>query len=270
MDVSERRNLIAEQISSSGEVEFASLAESFGVSEMTIRRDLEVLETQGILRRVLGGAISLKGTSAEPPFESRASAAAQEKEHIAEAVVDLLSPGETVLLDSGSTVLSVARAIRKRNLELTIVTPSALAGLELSDVPGVTVYLVGGLLRPHELSLIGPDTIESLRRFNCDTYVMGVAGVDALGGISEYHYDEAHVKEAGMNSSLRVIVAADQSKLGRTAMVKIAELSEISDLVTDAPLKNPTVKAAMRQGVNVVSVQRSASSAITQSERKSS
>lgn len=269
MDVSERRNLIAEQVGKSGEVEFSALAESLGVSEMTIRRDIEILETQGVLRRVLGGAISLKGTSAEPPFESRASAAAQEKEHIAEAVVNLLSPGETVLLDSGSTVLSVARAIRKRNLELTIVTPSALAGLELSDVPGVTVYLVGGLLRPHELSLIGPDAIDSLSKFNCDTYVMGVAGVDALGGISEYHYDEAHVKEAGMRSSRRVIVAADQSKLGRSAMVKIAELSEISELVTDAPLKNTTVKAAVRQGVNVISVQRSASADIATLERKS-
>jgi DeoR/GlpR family transcriptional regulator of sugar metabolism len=255
MDVSERRSLIAEKVTSSGEVEFAVLAESLGVSEMTIRRDIEFLENQGVLRRILGGAISLQGTSAEPSFDSRASAAAREKEHIAEAVVDLLVPGETVLLDSGSTVLSVARAIRKRGIELTVVTPSALAGLELSDAPGVTVYLLGGLLRPHELSLIGPDTISAIERFNCDTYVMGVAGVDAIGGISEYHYEEAHVKEAGMKSAKHIIVAADQTKLGRSALVKIAELSEISVLVSDAPRRHRTLSAAVKAGVQVVSAE---------------
>jgi DeoR/GlpR family transcriptional regulator of sugar metabolism len=255
MDVHERRSFIADRVTSSGEVEFAVLAETLGVSEMTIRRDIEFLESEGVLRRILGGAISLQGTSAEPSFDSRASASAREKEHIAEAVVDLLVPGETVLLDSGSTVLSVAREIRKRGLELTVVTPSALAGLELSDSPGVTVYLIGGLLRPHELSLIGPETINAIERFNCDTYVMGVAGVDAIGGISEYHYEEAHVKEAGMKVATRVIVAADQTKLGRSALVKIADLSDISILVSDAPKRNRTVAAATRLGVQVVSVQ---------------
>jgi DeoR/GlpR family transcriptional regulator of sugar metabolism len=255
MDVHERRSFIADRVTSSGEVEFAVLAETLGVSEMTIRRDIEFLESEGVLRRILGGAISLQGTSAEPSFDSRASASAREKEHIAEAVVDLLVPGETVLLDSGSTVLSVAREIRKRGLELTVVTPSALAGLELSDSPGVTVYLIGGLLRPHELSLIGPETISAIERFNCDTYVMGVAGVDAIGGISEYHYEEAHVKEAGMKVATRVIVAADQTKLGRSALVKIADLSDISILVSDAPKRNRTGAAATRLGVQVVSVQ---------------
>jgi DeoR/GlpR family transcriptional regulator of sugar metabolism len=255
MDVTERRRLIADRVSSSGEVEFGVLAASLGVSEMTIRRDIDFLETQGVLRRIVGGAISLPGTSTEPSFDSRASASAQEKEHIAEAVVDLLVPGETVLLDSGSTVLSVARAIRKRELELTVVTPSTLAGLELSDSPGVTVYLVGGLLRPHELSLIGPETIRAIEHFNCDTFVMGVAGVDAIGGISEYHYEEAHVKQASMKVAQRVIVAADQTKMGRKALVKIADLSDISILVSDAPKRNRTVAAATKLGVDVVNVQ---------------
>lgn len=267
MDVSERRAYIAGQVASAGEVEFGALAETLQVSKMTIRRDIEILEEQGVLRRVVGGAISLKGTSAEPTFESRASLAAQEKEHIAEAVVDLLTPGETVLLDSGSTVLSVARAIRKRGLTLTVVTPSALAGLELSDSPGVTVYLTGGLLRPSELSLIGPCTIDAISRFNCDTYVMGVAGVDAIGGISEYHYEEAHVKVAAMAMSQRIIVAADQSKLGRSALVKIAELADIQALVTDAPKNHPTLRAAAKLGVSVTSVEPRNSSAQEPTER---
>lgn len=256
MNVSTRRELIAEQLANEGEVEFSDLAMVLGVSEMTIRRDIETLESLGLLRRVVGGAISLRGTATEPTFESRASIAAQEKEHIALAVVGLLVPGETVLLDSGSTVLSVARAIRKSKLEVTVVTPSALAGLELSDSPGVNVYLTGGHLRPGELSLIGPDAIESLHRFNCDTFVMGVAGVDLNGGISDYHYDEAHVKEAGMKSAKRTIVAADKTKLGRTSLVRIAELSDISVLVTDASPRHNTVREARNRQVEVVTTAR--------------
>jgi len=252
MDAGQRRQLIAEEVALRGEVEFTALALEFGVSEMTIRRDIETLEAQGLLRRVVGGAIFMKGTSAEPPFESRASLAAQEKEHIAQAVVKLLIPGETVLLDGGSTVLSVAREIRKGDLNLTVITLSALAGIELADCPHVTVHLTGGLLRPHELTLIGPDTIETLNRFNCDTYVMGVAGVDAQGGVSDYHYEEAHVKESGMKSAKRVIVAADASKLGRSALMKIAELGAITTLVTDAPKNHPTVVEALKLGVEVV------------------
>jgi DeoR/GlpR family transcriptional regulator of sugar metabolism len=252
MDVHERRDLIAQRVLSAGEVEFAVLADSLGVSEMTIRRDIEVLESQGVLRRVVGGAIALQGTSREPSFDSRVSASAKEKEHIASAVVDALVPGETVLLDSGSTVLSVAREIRKRGVPLTVVTPSTLAGLELSDSPGVTVHLIGGLLRPQELSVIGPDAIRAIEAFNCDTYVMGVAGVDPEGGISDYHYEEAHVKRAAMRSSKRTILAADHTKLGRTSLVRIAHLAEISLLVTDARPDHPTLQDASTQGVQVV------------------
>lgn len=254
MDANQRRELIVDRALSLGEVEFGVLAAEFGVSEMTIRRDIEILQSQGLLRRVVGGAILTKGTASEPSFESRASEAAKEKEHIAEAVVELLNAGETVLLDSGSTVLSVARAIRRRGISLTIVTPSALAGLELSDSPGVTVHLIGGLLRPHELSLIGPDAVEGIQKFNCDTFVMGVAGIDTNGGFSDYHYDEANVKRAAIKACNRIIVATDKSKLGRAALVRIAEFSEIDVLVTDADPDQPTIQAARLEGVNVITI----------------
>lgn len=256
MDVSERRKFISEEVVSQGEVEFAVLAHILGVSEMTIRRDIEVLEQEGLLRRVVGGAIAVAGTAQEPPFHSRAAIAAQEKEHIASAVVDLLNPGETVLLDSGSTVLSVAREIRTRGLSLTVVTPSVLAALELSDVPQVSVFLVGGALRPGELSVIGSDAIEYISRFNCDVAVLGVAGVDDVGGISDYHHDESYVKKAALAAAKRSIVAADRTKLGRSALVKVAELGTITSLVTDADPGHPTLVKAASRGVLVVTTER--------------
>jgi len=258
VDAHSRRRFIADQVDLVGEVAFADLAGELGVSEMTIRRDIEVLEGEGVLRRIVGGAIALRGPAAEPPFHTRASRAAPEKEHIARAVVDLLVPGETVLLDSGSTVLSVAREVRERGVALTVVTPSVLAAVHLADAPGVSVHLLGGLIRAGELSVIGPDAIEALSRFNCDTFVMGVAGVDEAGGISDYHYDEAHVKREGARVASRVIVAADQSKLGSAALVKITELSEIDALVTDAPDRHPVVTRARELGIQVITSAREA------------
>ena len=254
MSVRERRRCIAEQINVLREVEFGRLAEHFDVSEMTIRRDIDALEEEGVLRRIVGGAIAANGTAQEPSFRYRASIAAQEKEHIARGVVDLLSPGETVILDSGSTVLSVAREIGQRKLPLTIVTPSVLVAIELSENEGIAVHLTGGMLRPGELSLIGAETTQNLSRFNCDTTVIGVAGVDSIGGISDYHHEEAYVKRAAMNVSKRTIVAADRSKLGKSALVKIASLSEISALVTDASRHELTVREAELAGVSMFTV----------------
>jgi DeoR/GlpR family transcriptional regulator of sugar metabolism len=254
MDVQERRKFIAEQVATLGEVEFAQLAEICDVSEMTIRRDIETLERAGALRRVVGGAIAVGGTAQEPPFQFRASLAAPEKEHIAHAVVDLLSSGETVVLDSGSTVLSVAREIRRRAITLTVITPSVLVALELSDCDAIDVHLLGGLLRPGELSLIGPDTVEQLNQFNCDTAVLGVAGVDVAGGISDYHRDEAYVKKAAICAARRTVVAADHSKLGRSSLIKIAGLEEISVIVTDGRLIHPTLVEAQARGVSVIAV----------------
>jgi DeoR/GlpR family transcriptional regulator of sugar metabolism len=255
MDVKERRKLISEQIGVLREVEFGHLAAQFGVSEMTIRRDIEVLESDGILKRVLGGAIASGGTAQEPPFQFRASLAAKEKEHIARGVVNLISSGETVFLDSGSTVLSVACEIRRRELPLTIVTPSVLVALELSEVPELTVYMTGGMLRPGELSLIGVDTVDILSRFNCDVAVIGVAGVDLVGGISDYHHDEAYVKRSAMESARKTIVAADRSKLGKSALVKIAGLNEIFALVTDAHHQDFAAKEAELAGVKIYTVE---------------
>jgi DeoR/GlpR family transcriptional regulator of sugar metabolism len=256
MDVHERRKFIADQVATRGEVEFAQLAEMCDVSEMTIRRDIEILEQAGTLRRVVGGAIAVVGTAQEPPFQSRASAAAEEKEHIAAAVVKLLSPGETVALDSGSTVLSVAREIRRLEIPLTVITPSVLVGLELSDCEFIKVHLLGGLLRPGELSLIGSETVGQFDRFNCDTAILGVAGVDISGGISDYHYDEAYVKKAAIRAARRTIVAADRSKLGRSSLIKIAELEDIQAIVTDGSERHPTLVEAQSRGVSVTTVKR--------------
>jgi DeoR/GlpR family transcriptional regulator of sugar metabolism len=249
-----RRAAVAARIHTDREVDFTTLADEFGVSAMTIRRDIERLEEQGVARRVLGGAIAFGGKSTEPPFAARAADSADEKLHIARAVADLLTPHETVILDSGSTVLAVARALKGRDLGLTVITPSVLVAVELADEPDTTVLLTGGKVRPGELSLIGAEAEDFYLRYNCDTYVMGIAGVDGKRGASEYHREEGNVKQAAMRSADRVIVAADATKLGRVQLINVAPVSGISVLVTDGSTTHPTVEALTAAGVNVVCV----------------
>jgi DeoR/GlpR family transcriptional regulator of sugar metabolism len=254
MDARERRTRIEERVVATGEVQFAALAAEFDVSEMTIRRDIEILRDAGIVRRVSGGAIALAGTAFEPSYGLRAGLAVEEKMHIAERVADLLVPGETVALDGGSTVAAVARAVRGRGLELTVVTPSILVASTLADDDGTTIVLTGGRVRSGEMSLIGPDAEAAFTRYNCDTFVIGVAGVDADRGLTEYHPQEASVKRAAIAASSRVIVGVDAAKLGRIHFVNIAPLSRVSTLVTDGAADDPTVRAAAQAGAEIILV----------------
>lgn len=254
VDVKSRRDRIEQRLLVDREVGYAELAAEFDVSEMTIRRDVEALETLGVLRRVVGGAIALHGKGSEPAFSTRVADAAQEKNHIAEVVADLIGPKETLILDSGSTALAVAHSLKGRGLGLTVVTPSILAALTLVDEPDTTVVLTGGELRAGELSLIGPSAEDTLSNYNCDTYVMGVAGIDGDRGISDYHQAESRVKRAASTRADRVIVAADKSKLGRVTFVSIAALSQVHAIVTDGPADHPTLVAARNAGVEVICV----------------
>ena len=254
MGAKTRRDLIETLVVSHGEIDFTSLATEFGVSEMTIRRDVEVLEGKGVLRRIVGGAIAMAGKSSEPSFKDRSTAATLAKMRIAEATADLMVPHETVIIDSGSTALEVARAIKGRELGLTVITPSIQVAVELADEPNTTVILTGGLVRPGELSLIGFETKQTFSRYNCDTFVMGVAGFDAVTGVTDYHRDESEVKHAALDVSDRIIVVADTSKLGRVQLVNIAESVDINVLVTDADESNQTVSALKEIGVDVLCV----------------
>ncbi|MBK0418791.1 DeoR/GlpR transcriptional regulator [Leucobacter sp. CSA1] len=251
MNANTRRSLIEEMIAQQGEVSLVDLAEKFGVSEMTVRRDLDVLEEDGVLRKVMGGAIFIGGKSTEPSFHARAAAAAEEKHHLAEIAVGLLKPRQTVILDSGSTVLAVAREIKGKGLGLTVVTPSVLAAVELADEPDTTVLVTGGRLRPGELSLIGSEAEDAFLRYNCDVYFMGVAGVDAVRGASEYHREEGAVKRYAARSADRVIAVVDQSKLGRVQLINVVDAADIDAVVTDAPEDHPTVMQLRESGVVV-------------------
>lgn len=250
-DMSSRRSEIAALLATAGEASIASLASRFGVSEMTIRRDLEALEAEGGIRRVRGGAISVVSRSYEPPIVERALASAAAKRAIGQAAASLLSDGEIAILDVGTTTLELARALSGHR-SMTVVTASLLVAGELANATGIRTLVTGGVLRPGELSLIGHRAEESFADINCDTVFLGVAGIDADRGLTEYNLDDARVKRAALSAARRCVVLADQTKLGRVTFASVAPLSVVDVLVTDADPDHPVVVQAADTGVEIV------------------
>lgn len=250
---SARRGTIRGLLAARGELSIAELAAEFDVSEMTIRRDLEDLEEQGFARRVRGGVIATVSRSYEPPLATRATEAREAKQRIAEAAVGYIDYGETAILDVGTTTLALAHCLRGRG-GLTIVTPSVQAATALAGDPNSRVIMTGGIVRPGELSLIGHLAEDTFRQLNCDVVFLGVGGIDAEKGLTEYNLDDTRVKRAAIAAASRKIALADQSKLGRVCLATIASLSEIDVLITDAPSEHPVLAAVRDAGVEVVCV----------------
>jgi len=254
MSAQDRQRAIEHLLSQSGELRLTDLARRFQVSEMTIRRDLGALEDRGVLRRVVGGgAIAIAQKAQEPSFTTRALDESSGKAHIGVAVADLLEAGEAVYLDGGSTSLAVARAIRGRDLGLTVVTRSLFAALELADEPRSQVILLGGRIKSGEMVTTRTGFDQDGDRYNVDSYVMGISGVDPVRGLTDYDPEEAVTKRQAIDCADRVILAVDKTKLGRVLLVKVAELDDVDIVVTDARRDHPAV-TAFADKANVVFV----------------
>jgi len=244
-----RRADIAERLRVEGEASIAVLATQYGTSEMTIRRDLDYLEEEGLARRARGGAIFLHSRAYEPPIHQRAAVQAEAKCRIAAAAAAMVLEGETIILDIGTTTAAMAKALRD-DLEVTVVTNSLLIANELALKPRVRTILTGGTVRPGEMSLVGPRALGAFGDYHCDAVFLGIAAV-AAEGLTEYNEDDAHVKRAAIASARRVVLLADATKLGRVTFAAVAPLAELDALITDAPDDHELVRAARQLGIDV-------------------
>ncbi|GAA1890413.1 DeoR/GlpR family DNA-binding transcription regulator [Streptomyces durmitorensis] len=227
----------------------AELAELTGASEMTIRRDLEALADQGALERYRGGARSLLLRGEEPPFALRAQDGIEAKRRIAAEVAGLIADGESVVIDSGTTCLEVARALEQ--CRLTVMPLSLHAVNALTGAPQLTLLVPGGRPRPGELALTGPLTEASLAALRFDTAVIGCCGLNATHGLTAYDLDDAAVKRAAIASARRVIAVADAPKLSRTALAFVAPAAALHAVVTDEAAAQDETDALSAAGVTV-------------------
>lgn len=245
----ERLRQIADATRDAGEMSVAALAELTGASEMTIRRDLEVLAAQGVLARYRGGARSLLLRGEEPPFALRATEGVEAKRRIAHAVAELLADGESVVLDSGTTCVEVAKVLRDRRL--TVMPLSLHAANALVGAPQLTLLFPGGAPRPGELALTGPLTEASLAALRFDTAIIGCCALTATHGLTGYDLADAATKRAAMHSANRVIAVADAAKFTRTALAVVTSVSTLDLVVTDVAAPADEVAALRAAGVVV-------------------
>ena len=187
---------------------------------MTVRRDLDELARNGLLRRVHGGAVSARGRSYEPAFLSRSTQNQEEKQRIAAAAVELIRNGDSVALDVGTTALEVARQLEGKR-DLTVITPSLRVASLLSESQGLRLMLTGGILRPGELSLVGNMAEAAFQQFYVDKLLLGIGGIDLNAGFTEFSLEDALVKKAMLRAAKEIVVIADSSKFGRITLLQL-------------------------------------------------
>jgi DeoR/GlpR family transcriptional regulator of sugar metabolism len=245
----DRLRQITETVRAAGRMGVAELAKLMDTSEMTIRRDLETLAAQGVLERYRGGARSLLLRGEEPPFALRSQDGLENKRRIAAEAVRLIADGESVVIDSGTTCLEVARALAGRRL--TVMPLSLHAVNALADASRLTLLVPGGRPRPGELALTGPLTQSSLAALRFDTAVIGCCGLDAVNGLTAYDLDDAAVKSAAIAAARRVIAVTEGAKLARTALAFVAPASALHAVVTDADAPDDQIDRLTKAGVAV-------------------
>jgi DeoR/GlpR family transcriptional regulator of sugar metabolism len=248
MHPEERHERILAIVTEAGRVDVDGLCEELGVSPMTVRRDLAMLEAEGAVRRVYRGATKVNSGSYEPPFAVRTRAHAAAKRRIAAAVRDLIDDGQTVILDAGTTGVAIAEQLAERYI--TVCTPSLRVAATLVS-SSVRLLLTGGILRPGEQSLVGPAAVRMLEDHHFDLYVMTASGIHVDHGFTEWNSEDAAVKRAALRVASNCIAACDASKIGHTAFARICGLEAVGLLVTDAAASDEQRTALAAAGLEV-------------------
>ncbi len=248
-----RHHLILDALEKRGSITVNQLVEMLQVSEMTIRRDLDVLARKGLLRRVHGGAVLDRRRSYEPPFFMRSLENAEAKQRIGQAAANLIESGESIILDVGTTTLEIARCLKEKQ-NLTVITPSLPIANLLSKNPDIRLIMTGGIVRPIELSMVGHLAKRALNDFFVDKLFLGAAGVDFDVGLTEYNLEDALVKQAMIKNAKKIILVADSSKFGRIAFTGIAPIDVLNTVITDQTIDPEWIARLRRLGIEVIAV----------------
>jgi DeoR family transcriptional regulator of aga operon len=256
----ERWNALLDLVAANGHLNVAEAAHAVGVSEATIRRDLDRLAEQRMLTRTRGGAISTSQLAYDLPLLYKTARNAPEKQLIGRTAAALITPDTTVALNGGTTTVEVARALVNRSelrdsqaaSTLTVVTNALSIAGELAVRPQIKLVVTGGVARPESHELIGPLATYVLADLTFDWAILGVDGLDAVAGATAHHEGEASINRLMAQRAQRVAIVADSSKLAKRAFVRVCGIDEIDVVVTDATADNPAVAALADKGVQVI------------------
>ncbi|WP_416046851.1 DeoR/GlpR family DNA-binding transcription regulator [Cupriavidus basilensis] len=231
MELSRRQRDILAWLHEDDRLSTEQLADRFNVSSQTIRRDINDLDEQGLVRRVHGG-LSLPTNQHNRSFRQRSIVQIERKRRIAQAAVDLMQDDATIFLGYGTTVAEFARALPP-DRPLRVVTNNIDAVRALADKPGIETWVAGGKLRPADRDVMGSTTLDFFRKFRAHFAICGVGAVSADGTLYEFQPDEAELSQVLLSSSHHRLLLADSSKFLREAPCRVAKLEQVDHFFTD-------------------------------------
>ncbi len=250
-----RLTAILRELRRSGTVSVETLSADLDVSLVTIRRDLDQLERDGLLHRTHGGAVSIEPLFYEPfkndrSFQAQLEKFADEKRRIGRAAAALIEKGETIALTPGTTTTEVIRSL-PLNQNITVVTNTVNVAMELSKRKDLDIFVAGGHLRGDWFSLVGPTAIQSLQRMLIHTLFIGADGIDAVWGASCLSSDESDLNSAMVKLARRRIAVVDHSKFGVVAGWRICQTQDLHCLITDTGATDEMIEPFRKAGVDV-------------------
>jgi DeoR/GlpR family transcriptional regulator of sugar metabolism len=245
----ERRDMLLARLRRDGKLVARELAQELGLSEDSLRRDLRELASAGLCQRVYGGALPL--SPATGPFDTRLALASESKRRVAICAAKLITPESTTILGGGTTALAVTAALAP-NLRATIVTPSPATAAALVNHASVDVFMLGGRLLKQAASVCGAAAVEAANQISADLYLLGVAGVHPKQGITTGDLDEAAMERVLIGRAADTYVLASSDKVGTVARCTVANLSQVTGIITDAGPDDPIVRQFRKQGAQII------------------
>lgn len=244
--MAECKQIILSHLSNSRFATVAELSTLLGLSTVSVRRYLEQLDTEGLVRRTRGGALLSEMLVADAPFVAKKDRSAAEKQRIGAAAAELVRDGQTVALAAGTTTWQVARSLRDRS-NLTVVTNSLAIAAEFVNSPDIRLVVTGGTCRDGSQALVGPTAVRTLQEIFVDHLFLGVDGISMTRGLTVASPEEAQVDRAMVRTAQSVTVVADHSKFDSIAFALVATLDEVHRVITDSGLPHDILQR-MRKG----------------------
>lgn len=249
MQANQRRKLVIKEISERGKVEIDQLAEQLQVSAMTIRRDLTLLEEDGRLIRTMGGAVLPKSLINETPFSAKETHHIERKKQIANKAFQFVESGQTILLDSGTTTLELAKLIKNEH-NLTVVTNDIRIAAELIESK-VNLIIIGGTLQNNVGTIYGSKAIEFVEDIYVDLFFLGTHAIDFCAGVTSPSLEKSILKQTMLRSAESTWLLADSSKIGEKAFSKVCDLHDITGFITDDDISLP-VKMELQDDIEIL------------------
>lgn len=243
-----RRRDMAALFANDPVIHLDSLADRFGVSRETVRRDLIALENQGLVERVHGGGMRLEVHSSEPSFHERLETRSQAKSTMAETAASLIGNSGSIFLDVGTSVARIADYLPP-SFSGQVITNSIIAAVRLGELESVDVVLCGGRMRHGDLAISGPQAAEFLQDVFVEIAFLGCGGVDSTQGVTDFYLDEIALKRIVIGNSGSTYVLADSTKIGKIATKRVCRLDQITGVVTDAEADTELVAELQSFGI---------------------